>query len=347
MTRTNILFTTLFFLAIAGAYSVYHPFLLSLVVAILLSMATFNLTKKTLQYSKSAHFTASISTLLLTILLFAPIVYLATVGVGYMGKIDNELVQKTLQSVKFFMEEIPFLSSISENYLSDEAITEYINESSKYVTIIGSTGFAFVKDMVFVVVFYFFINYYGNRFFDAIVDLLPVTIEKGAFMMREISVTMEIVFFSIIITAIFEGLLFGVMMSSFGFNGLLFGIIYGFASLIPIVGGFVVWAPVALYAWTNIDPNTAITIALYSIIMISIIADTFIKPMIIKVVKEDFLKSTTQINSLVIFFSIMAGMTTYGFWGMILGPAVTSFLIGITKIYLNYSELVERDIKED
>jgi predicted PurR-regulated permease PerM len=150
---------------------------------------------------------------------------------------------------------------------------------------------------------------------------------------------MEIVFYSIIVTAIFEGVLFGIMMSYFGFNGVFFGVIYGFASLIPIIGGVVVWAPVSLYVWTKIDVQSAIIIASYSIVVISIIADTFIKPMIIEVIKRDFLKSTLQINSILIFFSILAGMSTYGFWGMILGPAITSFLIAITKVYLDYSEV--------
>ena len=158
-------------------------------------------------------------------------------------------------------------------------------------------------------------------------------------MMQEVSATMEVVFYSIIVTAIFEGFLFGLIMSVFGFNGLFFGMIYGFASLIPIIGGIIVWAPVSLYVWTKIDSHTAIIIASYSVIMISVIADTIIKPMIIKVIKEDFLKSTIKINSMVIFFSILAGMSTYGFWGMIVGPAITSFLIAITKVYLDYSEI--------
>ncbi|MBT8348772.1 MAG: AI-2E family transporter, partial [Sulfurovum sp.] len=95
--------------------------------------------------------------------------------------------------------------------------------------------------------------------------------------------------------------------------------------------------PVALYSWSNMDTNTAIFITAYSIVVISIIADTFIKPVIIKVIKEDLLKSTIEINEIVIFFSIIAGMSTYGFWGMILGPAITSFLIAITKVYIDYN----------
>jgi predicted PurR-regulated permease PerM len=30
-------------------------------------------------------------------------------------------------------------------------------------------------------------------------------------------------------------------------------------------------------------------------------------------------------------------MSTYGFWGMILGPAITSFLIAMTKVYIDYN----------
>ena len=338
MSKTALMITALFVLALVGAYSVYKPFLLSITVAMLLTMGTFNLTKKMLKSTGSYKISAAISTLLLSLLLFAPIVYLATAGVGYISQIDNAGIKESVNTLKGSIAQIPFLNELSSQYLSDEKITEFIKDSTRYITAVSSVGFGFMKNMFFVVIFYFFINYYGNRFYEAILALLPVSPSRGEKMIQEVSATMEVVFYSIIVTAIFEGFLFGILMGSFGFNGLLWGVIYGFASLIPIVGGVIVWAPVALYAWTKIDSHTAIIIAGYSVIIISIIADTFVKPMIIKVIKEDFLKSTLQINPILIFFSILAGMSTYGFWGMILGPAVTSFLIAITKVYLDYTE---------
>ncbi|MDQ7047821.1 MAG: AI-2E family transporter [Sulfurovum sp.] len=338
MTRANIMIMLLFFMALVGAHSVYKPFVLSWIVAILLTMATFNLTKNIIHYTHSTHISAAITTTLMTLLLFAPIVYIATIGVGYASQIDSVGIKDTINALRVLMEEIPFLHEMSIQYLSDDKITSYIEDSTSYVTLAGGAGLGFVKDMFFVVVFYFFINYYGNRFFDTILALLPVSTAKGTKMLEEISSTMEVVFYSIIVTAIFEGFLFGMIMNYFGFNGLLFGVIYGFASLIPIIGGIIVWAPVSLYTWTQIDSQTAIIVASYSIIIISVIADTFIKPMIIQGIQEDLLKSTISVNSIVIFFSIIAGMSTYGFWGMILGPAVTSFLIAITKVYLDYNE---------
>ena len=338
MSKTNLMITALFVLAIVGAYSIYKPFLLAMIVAVLLTMATFNLTKKLMNFTNSSKLSAGISSLLLTLLLFVPIVYLTTTGVAYITKLDSVTIKEMIGTIRHSVENIPLLGRLGEEYLDDEKIAGYVKESASYFATAGSAGLGFIKNIFLVIVFYFFINYYGNRFFEVILTLLPVSPAKGTKMIQEVSATMEVVLYSVVVTAIFEGFLFGVMASFFGFNGLLLGIVYGFASLIPVVGGVVVWGPVALYSWTNTDEYAAIFIMVYSIVVISVIADTFIKPIIIKIIKENLLKSTFEVNELIIFFSILAGMGTYGFWGMILGPATTSFLIAITKVYLDYNE---------
>jgi predicted PurR-regulated permease PerM len=338
ITNKSLTITVLFILSLIGAYSIYQPFLLSLVVAMLLTMATYNLTKKLIGQTQSRKLSAAISTLLLVLIIFAPIIYLATTGVGYLSQMDISVINDITSTLRKY--EVPYF----KDWMSDEKIAEYLKTATSYLTTAGSVGIGFVKNMLLVLVFYFIINFYGERFFELIRALMPVSRMRSAKMIHEVSSTMEVVFYSIIVTAIFEGVLFGAMASYYEFNGLLFGVIYGFASLVPIIGGAIVWVPVSLYAWTNLDGQTALMIASYSIIVISIIADTFVKPVIIKVIKEDLLKSTIEINEIVIFFSILAGISTYGFWGMILGPAITSFLIAITKVYIDYNKA--ENIKE-
>ena len=153
MTKSSLMITALFILALMGAYSVYEPFILSLVVAMLLTMATFNLTKQLVSYTSSAHVSAAISTTLLTLLLFAPIIYMATTGVEYISEIDNAGIRDTINAVKVFAEDIPFLQKLSIQYLNDAKITYYINESTTYLTVAGEAGFGFMKNMFFVVIF--------------------------------------------------------------------------------------------------------------------------------------------------------------------------------------------------
>ncbi|MBU1668784.1 AI-2E family transporter [bacterium] len=335
MKRTDSIIAILFALALLGAYSIYQPFLLSMIVALLLTMATANIHQNLSTRIESGHLSAILLSLLLFIILFVPIIYIATIGVQYISAIDAEIITRTTMKLSSLAEGIPVLDEWVQENLNNEKILELIKTSTATITKAGSQGFGFIKNVFFVIVFYYVLNLYAEKLFLLMRELLPMRDEEGHKILTEISSTMEIVFYSIIVTAIFEGLLFGIMSSYFGFNGLLFGVIYGFASLIPIIGGAVVWVPVSLFAWSTLNTNTAIVIAVYSIVVISIIADTFIKPMIIKYIKDDVLHSSVKINELLIFFSILAGMSSYGFWGMILGPAITSFLIAISRVYIN------------
>ncbi len=143
---------------------------------------------------------------------------------------------------------------------------------------------------------------------------------------------MSVVLYSILATAVLEGFLFGVFISFFGYDGILLGVLYGFASLIPVIGGLIMWLPVAIYEIFTGSTGNALAIVAYSIVVISIVADTFIKPVIIKYINQKVVKTPTKVNEILIFFAIVAGLSTFGFWGgMIIGPAmVTFFYIIIT-----------------
>jgi len=334
MNKSDYIIAILFAFAVLGAYTIYQPFLLSMIVALLLTMATANVHYNIIQRIHSEHASSAILSLLLLLILFVPIIYIATIGVHALTTIDVDIIQQTTAKVVSLTQGIPILENWVKEYLDNEQILKTIKISTETLTNAGSQGVGFIKNVFFVIVFYYILNRYAEKLFSLITSFLPMNDVEGNKILKEISSTMEVVFYSIVVTAIFEGFLFGIVISFFGFNGLLLGVIYGFASLIPFVGGALVWMPVSLYIWTTKDANSALIIVVYSIVIISIIADTFIKPMIIRYIKDGLLHSSTRINELIIFFSIVAGMSSYGFWGMILGPAITSFLIAISKVYI-------------
>jgi len=88
ITNKSIMITILFVLSLVGAYSIYKPFLLSIIVAMLLTMATYNMTKKLTTYFNSRKLSAICTESLLMLILFAPIIYMATTGVGYIAELD-------------------------------------------------------------------------------------------------------------------------------------------------------------------------------------------------------------------------------------------------------------------
>jgi len=344
--QTLIIFV-LFGLALLAAYSIYQPFVLPISIAALLVMATFNLTQYFVDKTGSKKFSTLIMVSLLILLILAPIFYIGTEGVSYIVKFDKETITKIVTNTKELVSNVPYLNNWADQYLNADELSKYIKEISLYATKMGSAGLGFIKNLVLIILFYAIINYYSGKFFSLMKSIVPVSSKQSSQMIDEVSSTMEVVFYSTIVTAIFEGLLFGIFVSYFGFDGLFFGMIYGFASLVPFVGGALIWVPLSLYSWSEIGPKAGISIAIYSVIVISIIADTLIKPIIIRVIKEDFLKSKTTINEIIIFFSIVAGMSAYGFWGAIIGPAITTFLMTTSAIFIEHNKhIVNEDDKE-
>ncbi len=333
-----------FFIAILFAtslywmYLLYAPFLLSITIAALLAISTSNIQEYLEKHLKSKFLAAFTSSFLLAVLFFAPLGYFLATLTIQLNSIDPETLVKIETYIKNTIISPPEYLDFITPYISDAVKDVNINSLTAFaITLtgkIGSFSAGFLKNAFLVIVFYFFSQYNGSYIVSFLKRVIQMSVEETTLLSKELSAVMSVVFYSILTTAMFEGILFGVAVSFMGYNGLLFGIMYGFASLIPVVGGVLMWLPFMIYEFAIGNSSNAIFIALYSIVVISIIADTFIKPLIIKEINTRLLKEDdTKMNELVIFFAIIAGLATFGFWGMILGPAITAFFLTILKLF--------------
>ncbi len=330
----SILFAT----ALYWMYLLYAPFILSILIAALLAVSTSNIQCYLEKIFRSKFLASIVSSLLLAALFFAPLGYflttltmeLNTINPQDMVKIDlyiQEFLKSPPDYLKFL---VPFVNDTLENINTNTVAANAIFLTGK----IGAFSAGFLKNAFLVIIFYFFAQYNGSFVLTFLKRVIQMSIEETELLAKELSSVMSVVFYSIITTAMFEGILFGLAVSYIGYNGLLFGIMYGFASLIPVLGGVLMWLPFMVYEFAFGNDSNAIFIAVYSIVVISIVADTFIKPLIIKAINKGLLKDDdAKMNELIIFFAIIAGLATYGFWGMILGPAITAFFFTILKLF--------------
>jgi len=317
-------------------YMLYKPFWMSITIAALLAMSTTNINKYFKKKTNSNMLGAMITSLLLAILFFVPLSYFLTTLTLQINQIDSQILQQVYNEANAWLQDTPIWLEPAKPYLK-EALDglSLSNVATNAITItaqLGSYSAAFLKSAFLVIIFYFFAHYYGERIVEFLKRVIKMSAQDTTLLTRELSSVMGVVFYSIITTAAFEGALFGIAISFLGYNGLLFGIMYGFASLIPVVGGILMWLPFMLFELALGHTANAVFITIYSIVVISIIADTFVKPFIIKEINVRFIKSSTYMNEMLIFFSIIAGLATFGFWGMILGPAITSFFLALLKL---------------
>jgi predicted PurR-regulated permease PerM len=346
--KTQYFVAILFATSLYWMYLLYAPFLLAMMIAGLLAISTSNIQLFFEKIFRSKILAALGSSFLLAVLFFAPLGYfLATLTIK-LNTLEPEVFFKIEEYVTSFIETPPeyllFLKPYAVNILEKLNIDAFTSNILSITATVGTFSAGFLKNAFLIIIFYFFAQYNGAYIIEFIKRVVQMSVDETTLLAKEISSFMSVVFYSIIVTAMFEGVLFGLAVSYMGYNGLLFGIMYGFASLIPVVGGILMWLPFMLFEFSVGNTQQAIFIALYSIIVISIIADTFIKPLIIKKINYKLLEEDdTKINELVIFFAIIAGLATFGFWGMILGPAITAFFLTIMKLFEERTK--ECDIK--
>ena len=328
----------LFATSLYWMYFLYAPFLLSITIAALLAISTANIQNMLEKLFKSRLLATLSSSFLLAVLFFVPLGYFLTTLTMKLNNIDVETFVNIETFVKNLItnppEYLDFLKPYTQDIMKEININSLTAKVLSLTGTIGAFSAGYLKNAFLIIIFYFFSQYHGTHIVGFLKRIVQMSVQETTLLAKELSSVMSVVFYSILVTAMFEGILFGVAVSFMGYNGLLFGIMYGFASLIPVVGGILMWLPFMLYEFSIGNTQSGIFIALYSIVVISIIADTFIKPLIIKEIGNKLSKDDdAKINELVIFFAIIAGLATFGFWGMILGPAITAFFLTILKLF--------------
>ncbi|MEO1923951.1 MAG: AI-2E family transporter [Nautiliaceae bacterium] len=314
-------------------YLTYKPYLMDIAIASLMAISFGKIDFMISKYIKNRYIVTGIVTLILSILIFGPILYfIITVG-KFLAHINIEDIKLVIQKTQDLVSYLPSqIGNYIKSFLTADNIQKIYESVMPIIGTLTAKSAVFIKDTFLIIIFFFFATLYGKEildFFKRIIPLEDVKLEKLFFSTSEV---MSVVFYSTLLTALLEGVLFGIIVSFYGFNFFFFSIMYAFASLIPVIGGIMMWGPVSLYLYANGEVEGAVVVMIYSIVVISILADTFVKPLIIAGIKEIF-ESDTELNSLLIFFSIVAGLSSFGLWGIIIGPAVTALFISILKFY--------------
>jgi len=333
-----------FFVAILFAtslywmYLLYSPFIMVITIAALLAISTSNIQDYLEELLKYKLLASLVSSLLLAVLFFAPLGYFLTTLSIKLNSLEPQALHNIEVYVNRFIQTPPeyllFLKPYMSEAIQDLNVSTLTSNALVITGKVGAFSAGFLKNALLVIIFYFFAQYNGNTIVEFLKRVVQMSIDETTVLAKELSSVMSVVFYSIILNAMLQGALFGIAISFMGYNGLLFGIMYGFASLIPVVGGALMWVPFMVYELSIGNNTRAIFIVSYSVVVLSIIADTFIKPFIIKWINKQILQEgDSRMNELIIFFSIIAGLATFGFWGMILGPAITAFFLTILKIF--------------
>lgn len=159
MNEHRFFLTAIFLAVLFSIVKLYQPFLMIIAIASLLAMATYNLNLKLYRITKNRHIATILSTLLLSFLLFGPIVYTITSVGTIVNNFDFSMIERVqayLHALDYHLPEpLAFMQSSLDDFISSLNIAQLSSTALSYLGAIGKNSAGFLKDMLLIVVFFF------------------------------------------------------------------------------------------------------------------------------------------------------------------------------------------------
>ena len=347
--RKFLAWMTLFL--IGASLWIFRSYLHYLVVGAVLALATshvfsalsnwFSRTKfEGIIYKSRDGLAALILTLFFLLMIFTPLVYFVSMTLDQMSGLDMAQIKQTLTELidktVLFLDKIPILRdplarlrTEGVSFVSGPAL-EVIFDSGKGL-VIGVGGL--VGQIVWILLFFFLFNLYGRQILQFLANLVPMSGQHQRYLYQECSGTVAVVFYGTLFNMIAQGIAFGLLMSFVGnYDAVYLGVLAGFCSVVPIVGAALVYVPVLALELLAGHFVNVIVILLFAWVVMGFVIDNILRLIFIGVLKKMFGFKYTM-NDILILLAILAGISAFGFWGLVIGPSVLALTLASANLY--------------
>lgn len=335
----NTFVKIMIFSALALLFWLFLPFLKSFFVALLLVTAFtpihLAIEQKLKKYSKISPYvqvvTAGMMSFILVSILFIPIIFFAYYIIAHPTELyaiaktfyaqGSRILGLIPDSFSWLAEPLEMLNKKITNNQEQIINGTIIKVGNGLLNLMGALG-----EMVMITIFFFFLSWYRRQITLAIIPVIPL---KRSILLEfavDMISTTSAGFYSLVGVATIQGVAFGIFISFFdGYDPLLLGLMIAVTSVIPIIGTALIWMPVVLNEFFIGHGMNALIILMYSWAMLSFFIDNIVRLIILKQLNRLLTGGHKRIDDFLIFFAMLAGLATFGFWGFILGPAIVAF----------------------
>jgi predicted PurR-regulated permease PerM len=353
--RSENLFIPLLFLLFAILLGwLFSPYLKFILVALLLAVATGSINREISsglanrsimgRWEGTRNFiAATVSTLFFVLFLFAPLAYFLAISSSFIMTLDPAKISRYLLTVEEFFESDSVLSRYTEPVVKSIQETFDIKNLDvgmiktmiiKTGGILKKTG-AIIAQIGWILLFYFLMVFYWDKLQRFFFELLPLSKDQRAQVASEFVGTLSVVFYGTLASMFLQGIAFGVLMALIGgYDYVYLGIMAGFFSVIPVVGASIIYLPVAAIEMIDGNMATGLLIIAYAMVIMGFLIDNVIRLALIGVLKRA-LGFSHSIGEIPIMLSMIAGISTLGFWGVIIGPSILSVASASAQLYID------------
>jgi predicted PurR-regulated permease PerM len=244
------------------------------------------------------------------------------------------------ENPEFFNDALEYISRLIRDFSSGFVVIYPNDIQSGIVSFLGSSlenvirissGIArnvgsFVTGWVLMLFCLFFFYLDGPYLSRLVLHVFPIKKEYIKTLVGKFKDITRNLFLGYIMVALVQALMAYIVFSIFGVRGaLVFAAMVLVCSFFPLIGAGLIWIPLGVVRVFSGNVLEGIVFLVVSGIFISTL-DNFLRPI--------FLQNRIRLHPLFVFFSILGGVASFGFNGLILGPMVTIFFLTVLDLFL-------------
>ncbi len=310
-------------------YLLALPFLPALAWALTVAVLAAPLHRRLERVVKNSSLSAASSVLVLTLVVFLPLILLGrhlvvVLGGGITG-LQEHIASTDWQAL---MSAYPLLASIGAAADAQNLATIFGNVGTWLTNVAGQLVKESLTNAVILLLTFYFLFYFlrdRREILRQISTLSPFTDAETKHLFGRVSDTIHGIVFGTVITAAVQGTLGGLIFWLLGLpNPLFWGVMMGLLSIVPILGAFVLWIPAALYLAITGEWGKAALLTAYGSIVIGGI-DNILHPALAG--------GRLQLHTVPTFIAIVGGIMLFGASGLVLGPLAVTLTIAVVQIW--------------
>lgn len=198
-----------------------------------------------------------------------------------------------------------------------------LQQGSQFLAIqilsIGQFTFQFIVNLCVMMYLLFFLLRDGDALLKSIRRAIPLRAEQQHALFTKFTTVVRATVKGDILVAILQGTLGGLIFWFLGIHApLLWGVLMAFLSLMPAIGGSLVWLPVAIYLLATGAIWQGLILIAFGALVIGLV-DNFLRPVLVG--------KDTKMPNYVVLISTLGGLEMFGLNGLVIGPAIAAMFI--------------------
>jgi predicted PurR-regulated permease PerM len=322
-------------LAAYVCYLLILPFVPAIVWSATAAVVTNRFSRWVGRHVTSPNAKAAICTAAVTVAILLPVIGVGYIAVQQITKAVNEvstgeiddIIQRKLSR---FPQAQQAWNAFKESIQDPKQTPGLVNRLQPGAVAALSTPIYIGIQLLLMLFILFFLYRDEEHAIASVRAVMPLSSHETTVLLARVEDTIHATIFGTVVVAMIQGAMGGLMFALMGIPGaMLWAVMMGLFAMIPYLGAFVVWGPVAVYLALNGRWGEAAVLTTYGACAIGLI-DNLLYPYLVG--------HRLRQHTVMAFFAILGGVNVFGATGLVLGPVILSVAFFLFDLWRKRTE---------